>query len=162
MNWIFFSHSYFFPLHIPRKLRYGHKVLFIFIDKKANMANPARLLIVDDNEDILSIFYEFFNSLGYEVKTAADGFDALKILRDKPDYFLCLITDLVMPNITGMGLISIVKNEFPDIKTIAMTGYGDHPGGLASEARADIVIFKPVDLFKLERNVAELLGRTED
>lgn len=126
------------------------------------MTNPARLLIVDDNEDILSTFYEFFNSLGYEVKTAADGFAALKILRDKPDYFLCLITDLVMPNITGVGLISIVKNEFPDIKTIAMTGYGNYPGALASEARADIVIFKPVDLFKIERKVAELLGRTED
>jgi len=126
------------------------------------MANPARLLIVDDNEDILSTFYEFFNSLGYEVKTAADGFAALKILREKPDYFDCLITDLVMPNIRGVGLISIVKNEFHDIKTIAMTGYGGHPGALASEARADIVIFKPVDLFKIERKVAELIGRKEN
>ena len=43
-----------------------------------------------------------------------------------------------------------------------MTGYGDHPGALASEAQADIVIFKPVDLFKIERKVAELIGRTED
>jgi DNA-binding NtrC family response regulator len=129
--------------------------------KEADMANPARLLIVDDNQDILSTFYEFFNSFGYEVKTAVDGFSALKILRDKPGYFLCLITDLVMPNISGVGLISIVKNEFPDIKTIAMTGYGDSPGALASEARADIVIFKPVDLFKIERKVAELIGRTK-
>ena len=72
------------------------------------MANPTRLLIVDDNEDILSTFYEFFNSMGYEVKTAVDGFAALKVLRDKPDFFDCLITDLVMPNISGVGLISIV------------------------------------------------------
>ncbi len=42
------------------------------------MADPSRLLIVDDNEDILSTFYEFFNSMGYEVKTAVDGFAALK------------------------------------------------------------------------------------
>lgn len=126
------------------------------------MENPARLLIVDDNEDILSTFYEFFNSLGYEVKTAVDGFAALKILRDKPNYFDCLITDLVMPNISGVGLISIVKTEYPNLKTIAMTGYGDHPGALASEAQADIVIFKPVDLFKIERKVAELIGRKKD
>ena len=43
-----------------------------------------------------------------------------------------------------------------------MTGYGDHPGALASEAKADIDIFKPVDLFKIERKVAELIGRKEN
>ena len=123
------------------------------------MADPKRLLIVDDNEDILSTFYEFFNSLGYEVKTAVDGFAALKILRDKPDYFDCLITDLVMPNISGVGLISIVKKEFPGLKIIAMTGYGDQPGALASEAEADLVLFKPIDLFKIEEKVSGLLGQ---
>ncbi|WDP88273.1 MAG: response regulator [Desulfobacter sp.] len=126
------------------------------------MADPKRLLIVDDNEDILSTFYEFFNSLGYEVKTAVDGFAALKILRDKPDHFDCLITDLVMPNISGVGLISIVKKEFPNLKIIAMTGYGDQPGALASEAEADIVLFKPIDLFKIEENVSGLLGQQKE
>jgi len=126
------------------------------------MANSKRLLIVDDNEDILSTFYEFFNSLGYEVKTAVDGFAALKILRDKPDFFDCLITDLVMPNISGVGLISIVKKEFPNFRIIAMTGYGDQPGALASEAQADLVLFKPIDLFKIEEKVLELLGQSND
>ena len=77
------------------------------------MADPSRLLIVDDNEDILSTFYEFFNSLGYEVKTAIDGFAALKLLRDESYHFDCLITDLVMPNISGVGLIAIVKKSIP-------------------------------------------------
>ncbi|MCG8615096.1 MAG: response regulator [Desulfobacterales bacterium] len=126
------------------------------------MATPKRLLIVDDNEDILSTFYEFFNSLGYEVKTAVDGFAALKVLRDKPGYFDCLITDLVMPNISGVGLIAIVKKEYPDLKIIAMTGYGDQPGALASEAEADLVLFKPIDLFKIEAKVSELIGQNDE
>lgn len=121
------------------------------------MATPIRLLIVDDNEAILSTFYEFFNSMGYEVKTAVDGFVALKVLRSRPDFFDCLITDLVMPNISGVGLISIVKKEFPRLKIIAMTGYGDKPGAMASEAQADLVLFKPIDLFKIEENVDALL-----
>ena len=120
---------------------------------------PLRLLIVDDNEDILSTFYEFFNSMGYEVKTAVDGFAALKILKDKSNVFHCLITDLVMPNISGVGLISIVKKDYPHIKIIAMTGYGDQPGALASEAEADLVLFKPIDLFKIEEKVSELLNK---
>ncbi len=126
------------------------------------MAEPNRLLIVDDNEDILSTFYEFFNSMGYEVKTAVDGFAALKILRDKSNFFDCLITDLVMPNISGVGLISIVKKEYPHLKIIAMTGYGDQPGALASEAEADIVLFKPIDLFKIENTVSELIKQMTD
>ena len=126
------------------------------------MANPKRLLIVDDNEDILSTFYEFFNSLGYEVKTAVDGFAALKVLRDKPNFFDCLITDLVMPNISGVGLISIVKKEYPTLKIIAMTGFGDQPGALASEAAADLVLFKPIDLFKIEEKVSGLLDQSQD
>ena len=48
------------------------------------MEEPNRLLIVDDNKDILSTFYEFFNSMNYEVKTAADGFAALKLLKANP------------------------------------------------------------------------------
>ncbi len=126
------------------------------------MAEMNRLLIVDDNEDILSTFYEFFNSMGYEVKTAVDGFAALKILRDKSNFFDCLITDLVMPNISGVGLISIVKKEYPHLKIIAMTGYGDQPGALASEAEADIVLFKPIDLFKIENTVSELIKQSMD
>ncbi len=124
------------------------------------MTDPNRLLIVDDNEDILSTFYEFFNSMGYEVKTANDGFAALKVLRDKSYFFDCLITDLVMPNISGVGLITIVKKEYPHLKIIAMTGYGDQPGALASEAEADVVLFKPVDLFKIENTVSDLIGHT--
>jgi DNA-binding NtrC family response regulator len=126
------------------------------------MTDPKRLLIVDDNEDILSTFYEFFNSMGYEVKTAVDGFVALKLLRDDALYFDCLITDLVMPNISGVGLISIVKKEFTHLKIIAITGYGDQPGALASEAKADIVLFKPIDLFKIEDTVSSLLSDNND
>lgn len=122
------------------------------------MGDPVRLLIVDDNNDILSTFYEFFNSQGYEVKTAVDGFSALKLLRDKSHTFDCLITDLVMPNISGVGLISIVKKEYPALKIVAMTGYGDQPGALASEAEADVVLFKPIDLFKIEETVTKLMN----
>jgi len=126
------------------------------------MAEPTKLLIVDDNEDILSTFYEFFNSMGYEVKTAIDGLVALKLLRDESLFFDCLITDLVMPNISGVGLISIVKKEYPHLKIIAMTGYGDQPGSLASEAQADVVLFKPVDLFKIEDKVSKLINPQND
>ncbi|MCG8563651.1 MAG: response regulator [Desulfobacterales bacterium] len=125
------------------------------------MANPKRLLVVDDSEEILISFNEFLITKGYEVETAVDGFAALKILRDSSNHFDCLITDLVMPNISGVGLISIVKKEYPDLKIIAMTGYGNPPSELASEAAADIVLQKPIDLYTIEEQIVDLLNQTD-
>lgn len=122
------------------------------------MAQPYGLLIVDDDEDILNSFNEFFTALPqYNVKTATNGLDALKILKQYPKKIDALITDLVMPNISGVGLISITRKLSPDTRIIAITGWGDHPGALASEADADMVLNKPIDLFKIERIMMNLL-----
>jgi DNA-binding NtrC family response regulator len=125
------------------------------------MSQSYRLLIVDDNEDILLSFYEFFTSLDYNVKTATNGLDAVKILKKDSKGFDALITDLVMPNISGVGLIAITKSQYPTMRIIAITGWGDHPGALASEADADIVLYKPVDLFKIEAFLIDLLTNTK-
>lgn len=123
------------------------------------MAQPYRLLVVEDDEDILLSFNEFFSALPqYEVETATNGLDALKILKQGSKDFHALITDLVMPNISGVGLISITRKMSPDTRIIAITGWGDHPGALASEAAADMVLNKPIDLFEIERLLMKLLS----
>ena len=70
-----------------------------------------------------------------------------------------IITDLVMPNISGVAVISIVKKKYPDIPVVAITGWGEHPGALATEAHADIVLEKPVELPELDKLVVELLAK---
>ena len=77
-----------------------------------------------------------------KVETATNGLDALKILKQGSKKFNALITDLVMPNISGVGLIAITRKMSPDTRIIAITGWGDHPGALASEAAADMVLNK--------------------
>ena len=115
-------------------------------------------MIVDDSKELLDTFNDFFNSMGYQVSVAPDGFDALKLLRNNSlNHFDLLITDLVMPQISGVGLITIIKKEFPDLKIIAMTGYGNETGALATEAQADLVLYKPLDLFKMEKSITKLL-----
>ncbi|MEA2060104.1 MAG: hypothetical protein U9P10_06245 [Thermodesulfobacteriota bacterium] len=47
--------------------------------------------------------------------------------------------------------------DYYNMKIIAMTGWGDQPGSLASEAKADVVLFKPVDLFKIEKLLVQLI-----
>ncbi len=116
-----------------------------------------RILIVDDSQEILNTYNEFFNTMGYDVSIASDGLAALKILQNTPKPFDLLITDLVMPKISGVGLISIIKEAFENLKIIAVTGFGEEPGSLAIEAKADIILYKPVDLFEMEKTVEKLI-----
>ena len=63
-----------------------------------------------------------------------------------------------MPNISGLGLISISKRKYPDLPVIAITGWGEHPETLATEAHADVVLEKPFELSKLDRYITELIS----
>ena len=121
------------------------------------MVKPYKLLIIDDNEDILTALHDFFNKKNYDVVSASDGFDGLKLLETDKQGVDLVITDLVMPSISGVGVISIIRKKFPDIPVIAITGYGEHPGALATEAQADHVLEKPFELDKLDGLIQDLL-----
>ena len=64
-----------------------------------------------------------------------------------------------MPEISGVGVISIIKKKYPGTPVIAITGWGEHPGALATEAEADLVLDKPFELTDLDRHVKELLAK---
>jgi CheY-like chemotaxis protein len=80
----------------------------------------CRILIVDDDPLILQATAAIVRSFGFTVRTAEDGFVALKILREVlPDMIL---SDLRMPNMSGFELLSIVRRRFPHIPTIGISG----------------------------------------
>ena len=122
------------------------------------MSTQSKILIIDDNNEILASLKIFLSKKGYFVVTASNGLDGLKLYEATHDDFDLVITDLVMPNIGGVALISIFKNQAPDIPIIAITGYGEQPESLAREARADVVLEKPFKLDELEKFVEELLA----
>ena len=122
------------------------------------MNNPYRLLIIDDNKEILTALTDFLSKKKYDVVSASDGLDGLKLIETEQQGFDLIITDLVMPNISGVGLISIIKKKFPDLPVIAITGWGEHPEALATEAQANRVLEKPFDLSELDTLIRELLS----
>ncbi len=126
------------------------------------MDKPSKLLIIDDNKEILSIFKDFFIKKRYEVFSASDGLEGLKLLETEEQGFDLVITDLVMPNISGVALISIIKKRFPDTPVIAITGWGEHPEALATEAQADQVLEKPFELSELDRLIKDLLSQKKN
>jgi DNA-binding response OmpR family regulator len=121
------------------------------------MQKKYKILIIDDSEEILNTYKKFFTKKNYSVITASNGLDGLKILQTGANDFDLIITDIVMPNISGVGIISIVKKKFPEILIIAITGWGEHPEMLASEAEADLVFEKPIDLIELDKRITDLI-----
>lgn len=122
------------------------------------MEKQYRMLIIDDSEETVAGLQHFF-SKKYEVFTAGDGMEGLKLFENEETGFDLVITDLVMPYISGVGVISIIKKKYPGIPVIAITGWGEHPGALATEAQADIVLEKPIELPELEKLVDDLLAK---
>ena len=123
------------------------------------MKKPYKLLIIDDSEEILTALTNFFTQKKYDVVSAANGLDGLKLIEAKDASFDLIITDLVLPNISGVAIISIVKKKFPGTPVIAITGWGEHPESLAKEAHADYVLEKPFKLPELEQLAKKLLNQ---
>ncbi len=123
------------------------------------MAKPHKILIIDDNEEILNVLYNFFRKKKYDVVSASNGLDGLKLFEAEKDGFDLVITDLVMPNISGVAVITIVKRKYPDMPVVAITGWGEHPEALATESHADLVLKKPFELPVLDKAITDLLSK---
>jgi DNA-binding response OmpR family regulator len=125
------------------------------------MTRSFKLLIIDDSAEILAGLSNYLSIKKYDVATAKDGLEGLKLFESEKTGFDLVITDIVMPTISGVGVISILKKKYPETPVIAITGMGEHPEALAIEARADVVLEKPFDLSDLERNITELLAKRD-
>ena len=122
------------------------------------MTKRHKLLVIDDSKQVVDILTRFL-SQKYDVIAANKGLDGLKALEAHEGDIDLVITDLVMPEISGVGVISVIKKKYPGTPVIAITGRGEHPITLATEADADVVLKKPFEFVELDRHVTELLTK---
>lgn len=121
--------------------------------------HQKKILVIDDNEEVLNTIAQYMKEKDYHVITVANGLDALKICESENGDFDLIVTDLVMPNISGVAIISIVKEKYPEVPVIAITGWGEHPEALATEAQADVVLEKPFELDEFNKTIQNLLSK---
>lgn len=79
------------------------------------------MLFGEDEFGLRDVFRSVFSMEGYEARVAVDGLNGYKVFREfKPDL---IITDVVMPNMSGIELIQKIRRERPRIKVIFMSGF---------------------------------------
>ncbi len=118
--------------------------------------DKKRVLVVEDDNEVRSMLSDYLTFLGYQTDTAADGLEGLN--RIKEQTYDLVITDIAMPYVSGIGIISILKKNHPDIPVIAITGYGYHAEELAQEKNADFIMGKPFDVQKLKEAIKKLVS----
>ena len=138
-------------------LEYHDGIESLRIRELNRMDQPLRILIIDDEEHVLANLCYFLNYRNYDVSSASDGLEGLKLIENDQHRFDLIITDIVMPKISGIGLISIIKTKFPNMPVIAITGWGEYPEAFAVESQADKVLSKPFELSELDKAINELV-----
>ena len=121
----------------------------------------ARILVIDDDDQILRMLHQVLEMEGHETTLASNGNKGLKILKETGADLI--ITDIIMPDKEGLETISELKENYPDLKIIAMSGGGtidpDSYLKLAEKMGASRTLMKPFQREELLDVVNDLLSQ---
>ena len=119
------------------------------------------ILLVEDNEPVLELINESLTDLGYTVLPAPSGFEALEIASERDAAIDLLLTDVIMPGLSGIEVARVVRARRPDIKIIFMSGYTDATRKTGHMPHGAALLQKPVDMRRLAEVIhGELSGLT--
>ena len=119
----------------------------------------TKLLVVDDNKELVSMIKEYFKTHAeIEVSMEAnDGVEGLKLIEKKQDLYDVIVLDLIMPNKDGISVLETMKKKNMDKKIIVLTSYNT-PDVIrkVSELGVNYYILKPFELSELEKRITEI------
>ncbi len=147
-----------FKIYLPR---YDAEIVEIEekSDKKIEPVGKEKILVVEDEEVVKRLLENTLAEYGYEVLTASNGNEALEIVERANDSIDLLLTDVVMPHMSGSELATIVSEKNPRVKIIYMSGYTEDAivdqGILKSGINFIYKPFGPSEIAKKVRNVLD-------
>ncbi len=120
-------------------------------------APGAKILVVDDSEEVREVLRELLSRHGYTVVTSPDGESGLVELESRT--FDLAMVDLGLPGISGLEVANRLKARWPSTQVALMTGYGDRMGPEDAHAKGvDFVLAKPFSLDQLRSVVDHALA----
>lgn len=116
------------------------------------------VLLTEDEQDVREIAREFLESGGYKVLEARDAQEAVNLARQHGSAIDLLITDMVMPGMTGQELAVHLQHEYPGLRIVFMSGYSEHAATEMANADPSVrLLNKPFSRGALLRAVREIL-----
>jgi len=116
------------------------------------------ILLTEDEQDVREIARDFLESGGYKVVEAKDASEAVQLARQHSGAIDLLVTDMVMPGMTGQELAVQLQREYPGLCIVFMSGYSEHAATeMANADPAVRLLSKPFSRGALLRTVREIL-----
>lgn len=123
------------------------------------MAKKDRILIIDDSEATIAGLKAYLREK-YDILTASNGRDGLQKFDKNAKRIDLVLTDLILPDIAGGDLVSLIKKRAPEKPVIAMTGWEYRLEEFESKANADLILKKPFEMEELDKALEKLLSET--
>ncbi len=127
-----------------------------------NLTGTEKILVVEDDANVRGIAVFALKKFGYEVITASSGGEALLLCENMEQSVDLVLTDVVMPGMTGAQFVAKLRYLWPDVKALYMSGYTDE--AITHEGVLDPgipFIGKPFKLENLLKKVREVLGEAK-
>jgi DNA-binding response OmpR family regulator len=121
---------------------------------------PFKILVVEDEPDIIQFMEEFCKLNGYEADFEPNGASALRCIEKEMPYGLAVV-DFLMPGMHGVDFILHARKKWPDLPIIAVSAFDDAENPFL-EAGAYLFLKKPFDPYVLEREIALLAGKMKN
>ena len=118
------------------------------------------VLLVEDDPEVRTLFSTFLRDGGYLVREASDGQEALELFERHTDSIDVVVTDVVMPNVSGPSLASALRARKSDVRVLFVSGYTDQLELDGQDPHAAHVA-KPVTRGALLKHIAALMGQTD-
>ncbi len=125
------------------------------------MGENARILVIDDDENIRKVLMAILTDEGYNVESVGTGKGALE--KTKNGFYNVALIDVRLPDIEGIELLTKFKPTSPKMRKIIITGYPTLQNAIqAVNSGADAYIMKPFDVEKVLKVIEEQLHKQEN
>ena len=132
-------------------------------DKKNNDKSPAKLLIVDDDPDIVQVLKLGLQKNGFLVDAFTNPEEALRSFESNPHNLCLVVSDIRMPGLSGIQLARKVKQINQDIKVVLMTSFEIKDNEFSKvfpSTQVDGFVQKPISIADLTSKILDLIGET--
>ncbi len=123
---------------------------------------PRTVLVVEDEEILRTLMVDILEGRGYHALSSADGDGALKIMEAQDGAVNLVVTDVVMPRMSGFQLVSRIVHRWPEVQVLYISGHGEHTAfaDATDSAAGFSLLEKPFGADEFARAVRKALGQT--
>ena len=118
---------------------------------------PQRMLLVEDNADLLDLTLMMLEELGHEATGVTTAEEALALL--EKEAYAMLVTDLTLPKMSGIELVALVRSRYPQMSVVVASGYGRSPALDGDDVR---YLKKPYQLTDLQQVIEQGLRQNAE